>query len=374
MSHPVTPGAETPEDRHAWAVSGVEDLGGGVYRIPLPLPMAGLRAVNVYAIVDEHGVDLIDAGMALDQARESLTAALKQIGCELGDVGNYFITHAHRDHYTLAVELRRLKRGGSQTGAGEGTIALGAGEQANLVAARELGRGDSSGFVADLRRMGALELAAKLGASGDNVRPGAEEWEDPDRWLEDGTELEVRDRKIRAIHTPGHTRGHLVFHDERNAVLFAGDHVLPHITPTIGLEPARNRLALRDYLGSLRLILGLPDARLLPAHGPVQESAHKRVHELLAHHDQRLDEISQVMRPGRSTAYEVAQALRWTRRQLPFDQLELVSQLLATGETAAHLEVLVLHGQLTRHTDADGTDHYEAATPATADTTRSAPE
>ncbi len=362
MSHPATP----ESDRHAWAVSGVEDLGGGVHRIPLPLPMAGLRAVNVYAIMDEHGVDLIDAGMAFEQARDRLTAALKQLGCGLGDVGNYFITHAHRDHYTLAVELRRAKRaergGPAVSGAGPaGAIALGAGEQANLVAARELGRGDSSGFVADLRRMGALALAAKLGAAVSDDRPGADEWEDPDRWIEDGTELVVRDRKLRAIHTPGHTRGHLVFHDERNASLFAGDHVLPHITPTIGFEPARNRLALRDYLGSLRLVLGLPDARLLPAHGPVQDSAHERVHELLAHHEQRLDEILQVMRPGRSTAYEVARAIRWTRRQQSFDQLELVSQLLATGETAAHLEVLVLRGRLTRHTDEDGTDRYEAA-------------
>ena len=49
-------------DRYAWTEPGVEDLGGGVYRIPLPLPMEGLRAVNVYAITDPGGVDLIDAG------------------------------------------------------------------------------------------------------------------------------------------------------------------------------------------------------------------------------------------------------------------------------------------------------------------------
>jgi glyoxylase-like metal-dependent hydrolase (beta-lactamase superfamily II) len=368
MSHPAMSAAEMSEaDRHAWATPGVEDLGGGVHRIPLPLPMAGLKAVNVYALVDDDGVDLIDAGMALVQARERLTAALKQLGCELGDVGNFFITHAHRDHYTLAVELRRTQHG---------TIALGVGEQANLVAARELANGDKAGsFLADMRRMGALELAAKLSAaSGNGDRPGAGEWEDPDRWVDDGTELDVRSRKLRAIHTPGHTRGHLVFHDETAKTLFAGDHVLPHITPTIGLEPARNRMALRDYLDSLRLMLELPDARLLPAHGPVQQSVHKRVHELLAHHETRLEEILQVMRPGRSTAYEVAQAIRWTRRQQRYADLELVSQLLAAGETAAHLEVLVIRGQLTRHPDQDGTVHYEATGASPAATTRSAPE
>jgi hypothetical protein len=61
------------DDRHAWAEPDVEDLGNGLYRIPLPLPGDALTAVNVYAMTGEHGVDLIDAGMALEQARERLT-------------------------------------------------------------------------------------------------------------------------------------------------------------------------------------------------------------------------------------------------------------------------------------------------------------
>jgi glyoxylase-like metal-dependent hydrolase (beta-lactamase superfamily II) len=344
----------TEPDRHSWAQPGVEDLGGGVHRIPLPLPMAGLAAVNVYALVDDQGVDLIDAGMAglgLADARKRLTGALAGLGCELGDIRNFFITHVHRDHYTLAVDLRRSRYG---------QISLGVGEQANLAAARALAAGDGAGeFHADLTWMGAGELAEKLGGGGD--RPQVDEWEEPDTWLADGTELEVRSRTLRAIHTPGHTRGHLVFHDAAAGVLFAGDHILPHITPTIGMEPARNRNALRDYLDSLRLVLTLPDARLLPAHGPVRDSTHKRVHELLAHHEQRLSEILDAMTPGRSTAYEVARAIRWTRRQQRFDELDTISQLLAVGETASHLELLVVRGQLVRHGDGSGTEHYEPA-------------
>jgi glyoxylase-like metal-dependent hydrolase (beta-lactamase superfamily II) len=348
----------TEPDRYSWAQAGVEDLGGGVYRIPLPLPMAGLKAVNIYALIDDTGVDLIDAGMGLANARERLTAALRELGCELGDIRNFFITHVHRDHYTLAVDLRRSRYG---------SISLGAGEQANLAAARALATGDGAGeFYADLKWMGATGIAEKLGAGardGDSGgRPGAGEWEEPDTWLAGGTDLQVRGRVLHAIHTPGHTRGHLVYHDPAAGVLFAGDHVLPHITPTIGMEPARNRAALRDYLDSLRLVLTLPDARLLPAHGPVQDSTHKRVHELLAHHEQRLSEILDAMAPGRSTAYEVAQAIRWTRRQQRFEELETISQLLAVGETASHLELLVIRGLLVRHAGADGTDHYEVST------------
>ena len=44
--------SQAAADRHAWTEPKVEDLGGGVHRIPLPLPLDGLKAVNVYAITD----------------------------------------------------------------------------------------------------------------------------------------------------------------------------------------------------------------------------------------------------------------------------------------------------------------------------------
>src|SRR5260370_419426 len=144
-------------DRYAWIEPGVEDLGGGVYRIPLPLPIDGLKAVNVYAITDDDGVDLIDAGIALVPAREGVTAGLRQIGYELGDVRNFFVTHIHIDHYSLAVELRREFRS---------VISLGEDERANLIAIRELvnGSGSPNRFFGldNLRMLGASALAPSL--------------------------------------------------------------------------------------------------------------------------------------------------------------------------------------------------------------------
>ena len=218
-------------DRHAWAEPGVEDLGGGVYRIPLPLPGDALKAVNVYAIAGDDGVDLFDAGMALAQARERLTGALGQLGFGLGDIRNFFITHIHQDHYTLAVELRTTLRG---------QITLGEGERINMAAIRDVAAGrNEPGFIEMLPAMGAADLAEQVRRL---MRPrlaGPQprlQWSDPDHWLADGAVLDLRSRTLRAIHTPGHTRGHVVFHDEAGAALFAGDHVLPHITPSIGFE------------------------------------------------------------------------------------------------------------------------------------------
>ena len=163
------------------------------------------------------------------------------------------------------------------------------------------------------------------------------------------------------MHTPGHTRGHLVYHDAAAAIMFAGDHVLPHITPSIGFEPAGNRMALSDYLGSLARTLALPDARLLPAHGPTAGSTHERVHELLAHHDTRLAETLGAVRAGNATPFDVAKAIKWTRRHRDFAGLDLFSQVQAVNETAAHLEVLAMRGQVTHSVSAGGTDLYEVA-------------
>jgi glyoxylase-like metal-dependent hydrolase (beta-lactamase superfamily II) len=344
-------------DRHAWTEPGVEDLGGGVYRIPLPLPMDGLKAVNIYAITDSEGVDLVDAGIALVQARERLTEGLRQIGYELGDIRNFFVTHIHIDHYSLAVELRQTL---------QNVIALGEGERANLIAINDMVRGQRGRiFGGDLHRLGADELAAILVADDRQDRRGMPRfsaWEDPDRWLADGTDLDLRSRTLRALHTPGHTRGHVVFHDAAAGILFAGDHVLPHITPSIGFEAAPRRLALSDYLRSLQRMLALPDARLLPAHGPVTGSAHDRVNELLAHHDLRLAEIHQAALAGHATAYEVAKALKWTRRQRLFGELDPISQFLAVNETGAHLAVLAARGQLAHEVSKDGVDLYQRVT------------
>src|SRR5699024_8891183 len=136
------------------------------------------------------------------------------------------------------------------------------------------------------------------------------------------------------------TTGHLVFADAARGLLFSGDHVLPHITPSIGFEPVPAELPLRDFLTSLRLVGDMPDRKLLPAHGPVTASAHQRVGELIDHHDERLAVIGDQVAAGWSTAYDVARQLDWTRRKKALSDLDVFNRILAVMETAAHLELL----------------------------------
>lgn len=341
------------DDRHGWLDPGTFEVAPGVHRIPLPLPMDGLRAVNVYAIETTGGLVMIDSGWALDVAERQLEQALGAIGYEFGDIQRFLVTHIHRDHYTLAISLRKIY--GSK-------VALGIGEQPSLERTLD---GRLDGQARQIVRWGAAPLmkrwAEDFGDRGDDR--GRELYEEPDEWLDGTTTIELGDRTLIAVPTPGHTQGHVVFIDERAGVLFAGDHVLPHITPSIGFQPEPAKLPLGDYLDSLRLMREYPDLRLLPAHGPVTASTHARVDELLAHHEERLAETLAAVLDGAGTAYETARRLGWTRRHRRFDDLDLFNQTLAAGETAAHLDVLVLRGELNSST-VDGVVEYSPSPPS----------
>ncbi|HEY0538320.1 MAG TPA: MBL fold metallo-hydrolase [Actinoallomurus sp.] len=334
--------------RTEWIESGAFQVAPGVHRIPLPLPTDGLRAVNVYAIENDEGPVLIDGGWALEESRRQLETSLKEIGFGLADVAGFLVTHVHRDHYTQAVAVRR--EFGTR-------VSLGIGERPTLDLLTRPGVPDRSPQLEQLEACGAGPVIERLRAVWREGGHDPAAWEMPDEWIEGGTTLPLADRELLAVSTPGHTRGHLVFADLAGGLLFAGDHVLPHITPSIGFESAPEASPLGSYLASLKLVRELPDLRLLPAHGPVTDSVHARVDALLDHHAERLDACAEAVRAGAGTAYETARALTWTRRERRFDELDLFNQMLATTETRAHLEVLVAQGRLSARVE-DGASVY----------------
>jgi glyoxylase-like metal-dependent hydrolase (beta-lactamase superfamily II) len=205
-----------------------------------------------------------------------------------------------------------------------------------------------------LRRAGAHRIAEALAAFTSQSVTDHEIWGYPDAWLEHDHSLEVGSRTIDAVHTPGHTQGHFVFADRAAGLLFAGDHVLPTITPSIGFEPVPAALPLGDFLASLAKVRGLPDLTLLAAHGPVAASTHTRIDELTAHHAHRLALCRDVVAASDRTAYAAAQELPWTRHGLHFDDLDLFNAAMATMETRAHLELLVARGELSAEDGPEG--------------------
>ncbi|TWG95622.1 glyoxylase-like metal-dependent hydrolase (beta-lactamase superfamily II) [Nocardioides sp. J9] len=339
--------AVSPDSGEHWAKEGAWQVAEGIHRIPLPLPMDALKAVNVYAVEGDDGLTLIDGGWSIPVARELLDRSLRSIGSGFGDIKRFLVTHVHRDHYTLATVL------GHEYGA---DVALGIEEKPALELLHRASQAEigESPFLDVLRTAGAAEIADLWAAGHDGELPDARDWAFPDTWLEGDRTFDVGHRLLDAVHTPGHTPGHYVYADRAEGVLFSGDHVLPTITPSIGFTVPASDQPLGHFMASLARVRQLPDLRILPAHGPVAPSSYQRVDELLAHHEERLALCLRSLRErGTTTALVVARDLGWTRHERAFGELDVFSQGMAAMETKAHLDLLVARG------DATAQDHPE---------------
>ena len=306
-----------------------------------------MRAVNVYVVVGTDGLFVVDSGWPIPESKDLLSTGLSELGADFTDVRRFLVTHVHRDHYAQAVHLRR------EFGI---RVTLGEHERSSLEAAVRPGHPDMRESVALLRELGAKDLADQLARHEPKIDP--EDWELPDDWFGSDDVVDIGNRVLDVVPTPGHTQGHVVFHDLAGALLFAGDHVLPTITPSIGFEPARTANPLRAFLASLAVVRARPDAMLLPAHGAVTASVHERIDELVDHHRRRLDAMAAVLGWGTDTAAGVAAQVTWTKRERTFDELDMFNRFMAVCETGAHLELLVSQGLASRRLE-DGVRRYK---------------
>jgi len=97
---------------------------------------------------------------------------------------------------------------------------------------------------------------------------GAAEWiEAPtlkvDEWLAPGSILDLGDRRLQVLHTPGHTQESISLLDLGSGYLFSGDFIIPG--PLFTFLP---NSSMGDYLDGARTVLDLapPEARILCAH------------------------------------------------------------------------------------------------------------
>ena len=118
----------------------------------------------------------------------------------------------------------------------------------------------------------------------------------PDRLLEDGDHADFPGWRLRAVHTPGHTPGHLCFAEEDARLFFSGDHVLPRISPNISTTHDGAADPLGDYLDSLAAVRDRTPPRCCPAHEWRFRGLADRVDALTAHHEHRLTELLAAIR------------------------------------------------------------------------------
>ncbi|HVL77906.1 MAG TPA: MBL fold metallo-hydrolase [Sphingomicrobium sp.] len=109
----------------------------------------------------------------------------------------------------------------------------------------------------------------------------------PDRVLADGESIEIDDRRLVAVATPGHTSNHLCFGEERSGALFTGDHVMGWST-TVVVPPDGDMAA---YMASLERLRQRSDRIYYPAHGPPVTNPRQYVRGLIGHRMQREKQI-----------------------------------------------------------------------------------
>jgi len=329
--------------RAAWeakVLPPVEQVRPGLWSIPVPIPNNPLRYVLVYAFESDQGITLVDAGWNTDDAWQALNDGLAMAGGSISDVTGVMVTHIHPDHYGLAGRIREAS--GAWIGLHPADTAM--------LEERYVETDDLVSRMSELLRVSGVptESLPDLASASLEIR-SLVHMALPDRSVEDGDAIGVPGWDLRAIWTPGHSPGHLCLVDETAGLLLSGDHVLPRITPNISFHSQQFPNPLGDYLESLMKIGLLEPEEVLPAHEYRFRGLRARTDQLIAHHEERCQEIEATLalRPGIS-CWDLTLDLTWSR---PFAEIPSFMQRAANGETLAHLVLLESRGRVRREDD-----------------------
>jgi len=282
-------------------VPPLEQITANVWACPLALPSHQRRLGYTlsYLLLDDDGrVHVIDPGFDSEENRARLRAAIAHIGPH-GVVASILITHLHEDHLGLADALRE------ETGA---RVVMHRTEADALERRRATAGPDLAVWaVPHDRRSEIKSLRASLRPDEPVVHSDV---------LLDGTvdRFDAGDVEIEALHTPGHTSGHVCFRLAADKLLFSGDHVLPALHPGIGLGGRdAGDDPVGDYQRSLDLLSPFGDHQVLPGHNFRFTGLLQRVDQHRRHHQRRTDEVMAVMQTDPdATTWDVASSLTWT--------------------------------------------------------------
>jgi glyoxylase-like metal-dependent hydrolase (beta-lactamase superfamily II) len=337
--------------RAAWQraeLPPVERVASGVWSVPVPIIDNPLRYVLSYLIEHAAGFIMIDPGWNHPDSWQALTSGLAAAEIPLTAVTGVLVTHVHPDHHGQSGKVRE---------ASGAWVGMHPAEDAFLgLRGDHLMRRDSMG--AFLRWCGAPDSHLDDLIASRQHSAQAEPMVRADRLIEHDQIVDVPGLRLRAVWTPGHTPGHLCFHDETHDLLLTGDHILPRITPNISSYDMTSN-PLQDYLASLETVRGIQPAEVLPAHEYRFADLDSRLDDLAAHHQERLAETAQILAGADSTgltAWQVATGVTWSRA---WSELVSFQRQAAVGEVLSHLRHLQARG-LAAEVDADGVGRWTA--------------
>ncbi len=333
----------TQPQRQVEPIPEAREVAANAWKITVPIPFP-LRTVNVHALVGDDGEwALIDAGMGTPEARAAFTAGLQRAELSIDRLRAIVLTHHHPDHIGLSGELQE------QSGV---PVYMHPIDEADAQIAWSGRMSQRFGWVSDFFKqhgMPPTDLWVSLidpRVMRDIIRiPPHEAF----TLVEDGQSIDLLGDHYRVIWTPGHSDGQICLLRERDGLFLSADHVLPRITPNIGLYSERMRPnPLADYKDSLRKVSTLSASIVLPGHGEPFTDLAGRTSEILEHHKHREKQILTLLEGRPQHAYAIAQQL-FGQRLKSQEALRM-----ALAETLSHLEYLRIEGQVEQHRSKDG--------------------
>lgn len=323
--HPTSP--EQFEASAAGTVPPPERVRDDVWAVAQGMPDGHLPYSLLYLLRDsDSAFHVIDPGWDSDENWDAVSGVLAELGGSADGVRSITSTHLHPDHIGLAGRFQRESGAPLQVHETE-AAAIGspferrsAGEVELLV--------ERWGVPAERRP----EIILVTDSASRFVAPRA------DRTVADGERLDIPGFDLIALHTPGHTSGHLCLRDDSRSLLFTGDHVLPMMHAGLGLGARSASNPLADYLASLEKVSAFSRHEVLPGHGYRFRGIADRASQSAEHHLKRAREVGEVLAESPdSSNWEIAARLTWTAGWPNLEGFMLYSAL---AQTAMHRDYL----------------------------------
>jgi glyoxylase-like metal-dependent hydrolase (beta-lactamase superfamily II) len=318
-----------------------EEIRPNLFRIKIPLPESPLKYLNSYIIRSSEKNLIIDTGLNRKECLEAMQNGLKKLDVDLNK-SDIFITHLHADHFGLVAKLASHSSDVLFSRPEKELMESWEGFDAMLVYAC------GNGFPQN-------ELKAAL-----DKHPGNKygtDWIPELKVLEDGDAVRVGEFQFKCVTTPGHTMGHICLYEPSKKFLIAGDHILIDITPNIQCWSDKQN-PLKHYLQSLDKVFKLDIDLVLPGHRRLLTDHCARINELKMHHENRLNEVLEILKTGAQHAFQIASQMTWDLAAKSWEHFPVAQKWFATGEALSHLRYLEEEGKVSRRIEGRLTFFY----------------
>ena len=321
-------------------------LADDIYWAKLPLPFR-LDHINIFLIDSIEGLVIIDCGIKNEVTEKNWEKLLKNLPFKK-EIAKIIVSHHHPDHIGFAKVLSKITSADVyapeiEYSRSEKILNLSDHEFGNLMTKAYKKFGFSKEFNSKIYQQGnyygylVKELPEFIPISLPyNIKTNFGVW--------------------RGRFDTGHSPSQLSFYDEERKLFLCIDFLLPRITPNIsvGIENIDQDILLKyfEYLDSIRKMD--EDWLVIPSHEYAFYNPIKRAHNLISHHNNRLEKILSIFNDTGVQDITTSDVLKVLFGDLK-DNHEIFH---ASCEARSHLNYLISKQKLIKHLNDDGVEIY----------------